>query len=170
MRTARGMTMIEVVVATFTLALAAAMISGGLSFSANLSERNRERLAAAEVAHRIIITHVRDPRELKGQPKRVLFDGKYYAFELDEEVLTKELGDGSGPIRRTTRKSAELSLDEKINNQLSLITVRVRLDEPSEKPRPVLATVTRMYNPYGGDSDVIWNLINDPSISEQLDR
>jgi type II secretory pathway pseudopilin PulG len=170
----RGMTLIEVVVATMTLAVGAAMIAGGLSFSANVSDRNRQRLAAAEVAHRIIITHVRDPRELAGQPERVLFDGRYYAFQLDEEVLTKEVTEGagaSGLTRRTTRKSSDLSLDEKLNNQLTRITVRVRLDEPSEKPRPVLATMTRMFNPYAGDAEaLLWRLMNDPSISTQLDR
>lgn len=167
----RGMTMIEVVVATFTLAIAAAMISGGISFSANLSERNRERLAAVEVAHRIIITHVRDPRELKGQPQRVLFDGHYYAFDLDEEVLSKDQVEGTGAVRRSVKKSADVDLVEKLNNQLQRVTVRVKLDEPSEKPRPVLATMTRMFNPYAGDAEaLIWRLTNDPSIIDSLDR
>ncbi len=171
MRSARGMTMIEVVAATLTLALAAAMIAGGISFSTMVSDRNRQRLAAAEVAHRIIITHVRDPREMEGQPKRVLFDGRYYAFDLDEEVVARELSDGSGPARRTTRKSADVGFEEKLNNQLTRITVRVKLDEPSEQPRPVLATMTRMFNPYMGDPDaLIYRLMNDPSISNQLDR
>lgn len=167
----RGMTMIEVVAATLTLALAAAMISGGVSFSASVAERNRQRLAAAEVAHRIIITHVRDPREMQGQPKRVFFDGRYYQFDLDEELVARDVA-GEGPARRTQKKITDAGLEEKLNAQLFRITVRVRLDDDkSESPRPVLATMTRMFNPFMGDPDaMIFRLMNDPSISNQLDR
>jgi len=118
-----------------------------------------------------ILQDVRDPREMVGQPKRVPFDGRFYKFDLDVELVARDVA-GDGPIRRTSKKVADVGLDEKLSAQLHRVTVRVRLDDDkSESPRPVLATMTRMYNPFMGDSDaMLFWLMNDPSISNQLDR
>lgn len=141
-----GLTMIEVVVATAMLAVAAAMILGAISFSANLSLRDTRRLEAMEVAHRIVVTHIRDPRELVGQPDRVRFGNHMYRFQLDEDVLVTEQGEEGGPNRRTSRKASEMDLTSILSAQLFLVRVDVYPGEADPAPgQQPLARLSRVF-------------------------
>lgn len=162
--------MIEVVVATATLVVAAAMIYGGITFSANVANRNVRRLEATEVAHRIVVTHIRDPSELVGQPKRVRFGNHMYRFELDEIVLVKELTEGQGPSRRSGVSASELDLTSILNNQLFQVTVRVYPDEIAEySNQPSLASLSRVYTLMSlQDEDLLDWLTN--RLGNQIDR
>jgi prepilin-type N-terminal cleavage/methylation domain-containing protein len=166
----RGLTIIEVVVATAMLAISASMIVGALSFSGSIAARNRQKLNAAEVAHRIIITHIRDRRELVGQPKRVEFDGTFYRFDIDEDVLVQDQGDGTGPNRRTAKKTDDVTLEQRLSAQIYRVTVAVYLDTDRPEGARPLVTISRVFNAYFGlDEDELLDRLKQ-EFGTQLDR
>lgn len=167
----RGLTVIEVVIAVATLAIAAGMILGGITFSERVAQRSRDVLAGTEIAHRILIQHIRDRAELRGQPERVDFGGVVYEFDLEERVLAREFTEG-GPTKLSSTRSSDVALGDKLNNQLFLVTVNVwHNGEKGPFVKPI-ATLTRIFNPYLGleqNADDLLERLKD-ELSPELDR
>ncbi len=153
-----GLTLIEVVIATVTLVIASAAVFSGMSFVANLAVRDRKRLEAVEVAHRVILQQMEDPDQLAGQARRTAMGPNYYAFEMDEMLLTE---DESGqlqagkPVKLSTHSFTDASGTDKLKTRLNMLTVRVYEDNDNQGPagKPPLAELTRIYNWINGDQD-----------------
>lgn len=165
-----GLTMLEVVMSTAMLTVAAAMILGGISFGTNLALRESRRLEAMEVAHRIVVTHIRDPRELIGQPKRVRFGDHMYRFEIDEDVLIREMTEEAGPIRRSGRKAQDMDFAAMLSAQLFLVRVSVYPDEiPAATGQAPLAALSRVYTLMSYDEEDLLDWLTQ-RMGSQLDR
>lgn len=169
-----GLTLIEVVVATATLTLTAGAIVGGMNFMAAVSERDRLRLDAIEVAHRMIQQQIEDPSLLSGQIKRAEMNGHYYSFTLQEFVLNSD-EDGKittgGRFKYKSKQSSEATGDERVKGKLNQLVARVYLDDDNTGVggKAPLAELSRIYNWLRGDQD---NLLRDLTrrFGEQLDK
>jgi type II secretory pathway pseudopilin PulG len=143
----RGLTFLEVVISLAMVGTITAMITGGIGFMERVALANRQRLDAAEVAHRIIIQQIDDDRLWKQGPKRVELNGTVYEFELHLEVLFKDTGLGDTRRgRRTIRQTSEVTLGDRLVSKLHLITARVWAVDPPQTSRGPLATMTRVYD------------------------
>lgn len=153
-----GLTILEVVVAVAMLAGMAGIILGSVALMENAALRDRHRLNAMEVAHRIVAQLIDDHTSVDRQPHRVQQGDYYYAFDYRLDVLTDETGledDAEGPKnRRKTQLASESSVEERLKSQIHEITVTVYLERPdgARDPKPY-ATLHRLYNPIMGDGE-----------------
>ncbi|MFM9957140.1 MAG: prepilin-type N-terminal cleavage/methylation domain-containing protein [Phycisphaerales bacterium] len=163
-RESAGLTLIEVVIALTTLTIAAAALLGGSSFVTTLGARDRARMDAHEIAHRVILQHIEDPGMFTGQVKRAEIAGRYYAFTLDEEVVLSKESVAERPASRGSRVSyssssmASLGGDDAIK-QLNRLVVRVYPDDDNTGPASKIAAaeLVRFYSWFGAvdEEDVI---------------
>ena len=155
-----GLTILEVVVAVAMLAGMASIILGAVSLMENVVVRDRHRLNATEVAHRVIVQLIDDHTWVDRQPARRVKQGDYYYdFDYRVDVLYQEKGlDEAGndtpSNRRSTRVASESSVEERLKAQIHEISVTVYLELPdgSRSARPA-ATLHRIYNPVTGEGE-----------------
>ncbi len=156
--TQRGLTFIEVVVATAVLAGLATMVLGTLSFMETASLRQKHRLNAAEVAHRVIAQFLDDPDKLPDKSLPIQQGEHLYRFILREEILVTEEGDARGLRRGAGRIANDLPAEEQLRNILARVTVQVYLDDPSA-PIDTSAPMADLVRIYGtlslADEDAI---------------
>jgi type II secretory pathway pseudopilin PulG len=155
-----ALTLLEVVLALTTLVIAASALLGGSSFAANLGARDQRRLEATEVAHRLILQHMEDPDFFKGEVKRTEINGRYYAFSLDEDVVSTDDAStgGSAGGSRTKYRANPLATtvgDMERLKQANRLTVRVYPDDDNTGigQKIALAELTRYYVWIGGVID-----------------
>lgn len=153
----RGLTLLEVVLALTTLVIAATALLGGSSFAANLAARDQRRLEATEVAHRLILQHIEEPDFFKGEVKRTEINGRYYAFSLDEDVVSTDDTPGAQGSKTKYRANplATTVGDMERLKQANRITVRVYPDDDNTGigQKIALAELTRYYVWIGGVID-----------------
>lgn len=176
MRTRRGLTFLEVVAAMVMVSAVSAMILGAIGYLKRAADRERFRLDAMEVAHRIVLAHIDDRTGLRQAPKRVNLNGVIYHYDLVEELLVQETlsedeeGEAVKFSRRAVRAS-DVAPTERLTERLHRVTVEVYLD-PDEYPRlggATLAELDRVFDPYGQFSRrVLRNLLD--QFSGQLDN
>ncbi len=114
----RGATLLEVLLAASLLAAVAMVVASVLS-QINLAAQNRAlRLHAFEVANRVLLQYVDDPKVLK--PTDVYDDGTYlFRWDIDERPVTLEEPINSA-TQKPERQQAQATLDQSI-----VIDVRV---------------------------------------------
>jgi len=145
-----GLTFLEVVLAVALLGTASAMILGAISFTELNAERDRLRLEAMEVAHRVVLQHLDDPAELERFDGRYSYNRRVYVFELREEILRQDESGVTGLVQRSTRLAQDASAEEQLNSQLYVLTVTVYPEaegDPGRVGGPALAELRRIYNP-----------------------
>lgn len=164
-----ALTLLEVILALTTLVIAAAALLGGSSFAAGLSARDVRRLEATEVAHRLILQHLEDPKFFDGQPKRTEINGHFYAFTLDEDVVVSDEPRQQVNAPRTSPKSSTKyraaalasATGEDLLKPTNRLVVRVYPDDDNTGvgQKISLAELTRYYTWIGGviDEDDIMN-------------
>jgi len=152
----RGMTFIEVVVSVGLLAGLASIVLGAVALIENASLRDRYRLDAMEVAHRVVLQMVDDPRWLDGAVKRVEQNGTFYHFEVERDVMVNEDATAGAPdetrtARRRSRSFEDADLNQVIASQVLQVRVTVfrELDDGSITPDPIVELL-RVYNPVTG--------------------
>lgn len=153
----RGLTFVEVIISVGVVAGAATLVLGTIGFLERVATHNRDRLNGMEVAHRVILTCMDDFKSMRGQVHRVEYDGRMYAFDVWEELLTSEDGveaNNSVSQRRSSRKVEEVSLQDRLQSQIHQITVVVYVEDAhgrrSERP---VAWLVRSYNPFMSPGD-----------------
>lgn len=149
----RGLTLLEVVAATAMLAGLASIVLGAVSYMESASARERHRLQAMEVAHRIIAQYIDNPDLLPDESTPIQHAESYYRFTIEEEVLMQEQEAGSKIRRATARGKNQLSVEEALPQMLNRITIKVYLDDPGstvvDSSRPI-AELMRIFNPITG--------------------
>lgn len=157
-RRARGLTFIEVIVAAALLAGLASVVMGAVSFMETAAARERHRLNAMEVAHRIIAQYLDNPDILPDSSLPIQQGDTLYKFTLREEVMVQDEGADQALRRRTGKLKSQLSPQDQLPALLNRLTVQVFLADAGspviDSTRPVIELV-RMYNPMVGDEDVI---------------
>ncbi|TVQ60869.1 MAG: hypothetical protein EA378_10625 [Phycisphaerales bacterium] len=81
------MSFLEVVAATTLLALLAATLSAALGAVRGGEARARSQLAAAELAHRLIVMHLDDPESMPSQNLPIDYDGRLYNWRLQQQPI-----------------------------------------------------------------------------------
>lgn len=87
-RSRRGLTFLEVVLATVILASMAAVVMTALNLILAQSERQIAKLGAMELANRLMIIFLDDENEFKRQPKDLEFEGRWYRWVSKESDVT----------------------------------------------------------------------------------
>lgn len=138
------MTFLECVAATALLGLAAASIFSVFGFVVSSQTRQQQRLAAAELANRLVLMYLDDPISMPEPTKTLDYGPSLYRFEFVERplTLTEAVPDG-----RDRNRPSPLPLD-----RFTEVSVRVWLSERSGGTRDgsggvPQATVTRMFDP-----------------------
>ena len=151
-----GLTLLEVVVAIAMLAGMATVVLGAVSLIENAAARERHRVNAAEVAHRVIVQIIDDHKWIDNQPNHRVAQGEHwYQFDHRIDVLTRERGlDGAESTRRTAKSAAEADVEERLRSQIHQVTVTVYLENEDGRRSPVpYARLTRIYNPVMGEGE-----------------
>lgn len=163
---ARGASFVEVVVAVLVLGLATAAMGSAFTFIHGMQERQTARLAAAELANRLILQYLDDRRMLMPQRNRPIdYGGREYrwAIRVAEVTLVNDptLAQAiSGAVR--TRTGPELE------DRLERVTVTVWLSESSGgAPRRGMGapevSLTRVLDPlnFSRNPDLATTLVTD---------
>lgn len=155
-RGARGLTFLEIVVSVATLSLVASVIVGTISFFKSATMLERHRLNATEVANRVILTKLDDPKwRPAAMSRNYTINGFRYAFNIQVDLF------------ELTGDEAKLSniKDADINARIThmeQITVTVALSEPESSLSGVpLATLVRVRDPRRMDSSRVLEWVTD---------
>nr|AQQ75202.1 hypothetical protein [uncultured bacterium] len=140
---ARGLTFLEIVLSIAMLALVGGVITGTVSFFSSSTMLERHRLNAMEVANRVILTKLDQPKwEPASMSRRYTLNGFRYAFNMRVDLV-----DVAENEDVKTQKAEEADLSARIS-QMEQITVTVTLDEPMSRFSGMpLATLVRIYDP-----------------------
>lgn len=151
-RAPRGLTFIEVMMATMLLVGFASIVVGAMSFLEMSAIREKHRLQGTEVAHRLIVQYLDDKDNMPSDEKLIQQGENYYRYTLVETSLQRDDSE-SGLSRRRARRVDELTAEQSLLAMLNRVTVTVYLDDPAS---PVLdarfpvAQLSRTYNPVSG--------------------
>lgn len=162
--TRRGMTFLEVVVATAMFGVVAASIVGVFSFAVGTQVRQQRLLACAEVANRLIISYMDDSTSLPDPNKTVEFGPKDNALKFRWEYREDPLV----LVESNSDKRDAASLGPLSNDRYKQVTVHVWLAEESGGSRAPTdttpqVTLTRMFDPvYPRNPDSFMNMIRNP--------
>ncbi len=102
----RGLTFLEVILATVILVFVASVGMGSLSFILSQSERQQTRLAAMELANRLMIIFLDDEVEFGKLPRALEYEGRRYRWESSQANITVDpviSGDQANSIRSAER-------------------------------------------------------------------
>jgi prepilin-type N-terminal cleavage/methylation domain-containing protein len=165
----RGLTLLEVVFAVALLAVVAATATSVLGFVAAAQLRERQRLAATEVAHRLVLNYLDDPTEMPDPSRPVEYGppeapARFRWDYTDEKVrLIEVAGD------RRIQRQGPLNPD-----RFRQVTVRAWLSEESGGSRfpegnTPIAVVSRMIDPIAArNPDSYMNMIRNPRYLERM--
>lgn len=89
MRARRGLTFLEVVLASVLLGMLAATAVSAMSYVIGTQERAQRKLQALEVASRLMMIYMDDPAELKGlEGQLVPYAGLKYRWNMEKTEVT----------------------------------------------------------------------------------
>jgi hypothetical protein len=155
-RARAGLTFVEVIVSVGIVAGAAVLAFGTIGFLEKVASHNIDRVNGAEVAHRVILQWIDDFQWLRNQDHRVEMGGRFYQFDVWEEVLAAESAEVAGTARRASQRRTSVradtvTADERFQAQIHQITVQVFAELPDRSRAPVpVARLVRSYNPMMG--------------------
>lgn len=138
------MTFLECVAATGLLGLAAASLFSVFNFVAAIQARQLQRLAAAELANRLVLMYLDDPISMPDPTKTLEYGPHLYRFEIQEQPLNLI---EARPEGRDQNRPSPLPLD-----RFTEVTARVWLSERSGGTRDgsggvPQARLSRMFDP-----------------------
>lgn len=154
----RGMTFLETVAAVVIIGMLAAAVTSAISFVAGVQRQQQRQLEAAEVAHRLILQYIDDPKEMPPPTQPIgPLNGDAFRFEFDEQPVevvsavdinalpTPGVPGSNAPPNPAS--GSGVSLD-----RISVIRIRVWLAEGSGgastyQPDLPGATLTRLFDP-----------------------
>jgi type II secretory pathway pseudopilin PulG len=139
----RGMSMLEVVFAVATLALITAAGFASIDFVMRLNLREQQRLGAAEVANRLLISYLDDEKSLPSEFNTISYGEFSYRYRKSR---TKFSVIEASPVDAPSSGARPLSLD-----RFQQITVRVWLSEETggsfDGSGAPSVTLTRLLDP-----------------------
>lgn len=143
---ARGLTLLEVMLAVILLGLVAVAVSSTVTLLARLQADDRQRLGAYELASRKILEYLDDKDSIgsDGLPQEMY--GFRYRWQLKETPVRMTLKQSEAAARSQSQLSPE---------RFRQVTVRVWLvDEVASAngvavPGEEMATLSRIYDPFG---------------------
>ncbi len=167
MRTRRGVSILEAVLSTMLLAMVAVSVAAAVTHVQKSAELGKQRVAAHEVANRLVLQWLDDEKELP--PTNVYDDGTYlFCWELTTLPLSIDVPDDSAVKAPTDGPAARL-----LNSQ-KLIVVHVYEGLPDgvggAVPGVELAELRRTHNPQArmtGNPDTLIRISKDAGRTSQ---
>lgn len=163
----RGMTFIEVALAVALLSGIAGVIATAYDGINRLGALEQQKLYAVEVAHRLILNYLLDPKSLPDEGERIPYSSDFfYRHELSVDILIEEKNGSDDTVTRR-RPVAQRSVDKdaRFTAGLKMVTVRVYpwpgagVGNPDEP----LAELHRVFSPIdpSKDQDILLRQIED---------
>lgn len=158
-KSARGITFLEVVLAVALLGLTTMSVVLAVNYIGAASMRNAHRMNEAEIANRLLLQYFDDPASLPSDTQPIQYgkEGEFrYRWTLGEEPVTVELPTPVTPNAEDDRREQQLaSLGRSTTdrfNRFRVVRIRVWLGEEtggSFYPDPGVPQVTlaRLYDP-----------------------
>lgn len=169
---ARGMSLLEVALATTLLGIASALIFSAVGQMWAGQQRQQQTLGAAEVANRLILQYLDDFNQLPRRSTPIPYGGYSYRWSLREEDVELQIPDGLSSEAMTTLAERR---DRTNRSSPKSITVHVWLSEEqanggviarAQTPEFVL---TRLMDPMAPrNPDSFGKSITDPNLSNRL--
>lgn len=148
----RGVTLLEVVLAGLLLGLATSAITSAFGVIQTLSDRGRQRLEAAEIAHRAILQYIDDPTQIDAQGREVWKMGRgRYRILIYEQSLSRT--EGENVSIRKARASAGLDFNSVLVNRLLMVTVEVFQDVDGQRGPQAIEVMSRIIDPLAFSDD-----------------
>lgn len=161
----RGMTFIEVILATAILGSIAVTVVASITLAQKKSALDQERLNAAELAHRYLITYIHaGPGELPPQNEPRAQGAGWYTYALSEEILEEEVDEREGVSIRTPKAYVVVTANERLSSGMVYLTIQV-FPAPNQEglqlnPDVPLATLSRIYDPFDvNDPDTLMDIV-----------
>lgn len=150
----RGLTFIEVVVALAMLATFATLVVGSIGYLVQLEEREKHRLQAIELAHRVIIQYLDDSSQTPDPDQFVWQGDTKYRVDTEETILVQETSDIEGLSQGTAFGVGDVEITQRVQSMHKL-TVRVYLYEPTAlfPPDVPVIELARHYYPFLQDEE-----------------
>ncbi len=152
----RGVTFLEVALAVALLSSVAAIIATAYDGVNRIDDRQQHRIYASEVAHRLILNYLLDPKSLPSEGERIPYgQNNFYRHELSEQILLELESEDENIALRQAAPESRLNADERLGAGLKMITVTIYhlknsgfadVDEP-------LASISRIYSPIDPSKD-----------------
>lgn len=155
-----GLTLLEIVLAVTLLALMAGAASTAVSYVIAGQDRQAKRLAAAELANRLVLQYLDDEDSLPSQSSVIRYSSDFYRWDLTQQPLKLQ------PVKDPPAPTAGSPLRAGTTDRLKQVTVRVWLSEESGGERDWRAGVpgtfiTRMVDPLAfRNPDSFGNMVN----------
>lgn len=146
-RSRGGVTFLEVVFASALLGIATSGFVAALGAVEALGSMSARRVEAHEVAHRVILQFMDDPRSLQEDTPYPLGHG-VYRYIVRKDVLLPEDAESEHVSIRKGAHTKTLDPMARIRARLTMVTVEVFEDEDGRRGRAPLATLSRIYDPF----------------------
>jgi len=152
-RARRGLTFIEVILASAILGAIAVTVVSTITLAQKKSVLDQERLNAAELAHRHLLTYIHVGPDEMHPPNVPLAQGAgWYTYALSEEILEEEVDESQDVSIRTPKAYGVVTANDRLSAGMVYLTVKVYPAPDQEglqlNPDVPLATVSRIYDPF----------------------
>jgi len=140
-------TLLETVLGVLLLGMVTATLAGAVGALRSQGERNRQRLAAMELANRLLLQYVDDEENLPSELLPVAYDGLLYRWRSEVRPVDVRISDAG---RRTRDESGRTGFD--FGRRLKVVSVSVWLAGESggsdvENDRVPRASLSRIVDP-----------------------
>lgn len=142
-----GVTFLEVVFASALLGIATSGFVAALGAVESLDSMSSRRLEAYEVAHRVILQFMDDPRSLQEDTSYPLGRG-VYRYIVRKDVLLPEDAEAERVSIRKGAHTKTLDPIARIRARLTMVTVEVYEEEHGRRGSEPMATLSRIYDPF----------------------
>lgn len=150
------MTLLEVMLAVALLASLSGIIATAYDSINRINIREQHRLYATEVAHRLILNYLLDPKSLPKEGERIPYSTNiFYRHELIEQTLVEEKSDDPNVAIRRAELESRVTQNERLGAGLKMITVKIYHlpDSGFADIHDPIASVTRIYSPIDASKD-----------------
>jgi hypothetical protein len=143
----RGVTLIETVLGAMLLGMVAATLAGTVGAIQRQAARDKQRLAAIEIANRLVLQQVDDDENLPSQSLPIAYDGMMFRWNLSVRSAGMTLSDSGRNF-----ESQQTGGGFDIRRRLRVATVNVWLAEESggsatDTSAVPRASVSRLFDP-----------------------
>jgi len=166
-RARRGMTFIEVILATAILGAIAVTVIASITLAQKKSVLDQERLNAAEYGHRLLLTYIHVGPSKLPPPNAPRAQGAgWYTYALSKQILEEDLDEDEKLSIRTAKPYGVVSANDRLSSGIVYLTVKV-FPAPNQEglqlnPDVPLATISRIYDPFDvTDDETIMDIVNE---------
>jgi len=164
-RSRRGMTFIEVILATAILGSIAVTVIASITLAQKKSALDQERLNATELAHRLLLTYIHvGPNALPPQDAPQAQGAGWYTYTIYEEILEEDVNEREDISIRIPKAYGVVTANDRLSSGIVYLTVRV-FPAPNQEglqlnPDFPLSTLSRIYDPFDvNDPDTLMDVV-----------